>query len=72
MILDRVGIKIYRITLTKKLRYHRKIHIYGGLWLISLYSSKSRNGLFYWNIHNILLYTLTFVFIPVQVKEGDL
>ena len=53
------------------LKYHRKIHIKSDIWLVSWYGTKSEYGLFKWNFHNIIHYPLTFVFVPVRVKEPD-
>lgn len=60
-------IRVSEYVFEKRLKYHRKIHVYKNLWLVSLYSSNCVNGKYYWNIRNILLYPFTFLFIPITV-----
>lgn len=62
---------IYRWQLDQLLKYNRKIHIYSDIWLVSLYATKSRYGLFKLNFYNIIHYPLTFVLVPIRVKESD-
>lgn len=64
-------IRVSEYVFEKRLKYHRKIHIYKNLWLVSLYSSNCVNGKYYWNIRNILLYPFTFVFIPITVERKE-
>ena len=62
-------IKIYKWQFEKKLKYFRKIHIWNGLWFVSLYSAKTEDGTFPLNFHNMVRFILTFVFIPVKVID---
>lgn len=63
-----MGISEYQ--LQNKLKYHRKVHIFDGLYLVSLYSSKGDCGYFVWNLHNIFLFPLTFLFLPIRVYKN--
>nr|DAV33860.1 MAG TPA: hypothetical protein [Caudoviricetes sp.] len=62
-------IRVSEYVFEKRLKYHRKIHVYKNLWLVSLYSANCVNGKYYWNIRNILLYPFTFLFIPITVER---
>lgn len=64
-------IRISEYVFEKRLKYHRKIHVYKKLWLVSLYSSNCANGKYYWNARNILLYPFTFLFIPITVEREE-
>lgn len=61
--------KISRSQLEVKLKYNRKIHMLSGTWLVSLYSTKSKQGSFKINFHNIVHYPLTFLMVPVKVID---
>lgn len=62
---------IYRWQLDQTLKYHRKIHIKSDIWIVSWYGTKSKWGLFKWNFHDIVCYPLTFIFVPIRVKETE-
>ena len=51
----------------EKVCCHRKIHIYKNYYLVSIYAKCSYDGKFHFNLHNILLYPLPFVYRLVKV-----
>lgn len=61
--------KISRSQLEVKLKYNRKIHMLSGIWLVSLYSTKSKEGGFKINFYNSVHYPLTFLMVPVKVID---
>ncbi len=67
---DAAGMKkIYGRKLGRELKYFRKIHIYHGIWLVSLYAKRTQQGKFPVNIHNILCVPLSFIMVPVKVID---
>lgn len=61
--------KIYRYQLENNLKYFRKIHIHSDVWLVSLYAKYAQDGKSPFNFHNVIVFPLSFVFIPVKVKD---
>ena len=47
---------------------HRKIHLYKNYYLISIYSKCCYDGKWHWNLHNIILFPLTFVYRIIKVN----
>lgn len=61
--------KIYKWQLEQKLKHFRKIHIIRGIWLVSLCSATTKEGTFPLNLHNIIHFPLTFIFVPIKVID---
>lgn len=61
-------IKVDRWKFENRLKYFRKIHIFSNLWFISIYgkTTKEKTNL---NVTNIIKFILSFIFIPVIIKE---
>lgn len=63
--------KIYSRQLKQNLKYFRKIHIYRGIYLVSLYARRTHQGDFSLNLHNILRYPLTYILFPIKVIDWN-
>lgn len=61
--------QITKFQLDNNLKYFRKIHIYKNLWMVSLMATKTMDGKFFWNVENCFRYLLSFVLVPVKVKD---
>ena len=51
------------------LQHFRKIHICNDYYMLSVISKTGRSGVVEWDIRNILLYLLSFIFVVVKVVD---